>query len=409
MSASTTAPSVNREDAEIGPSLASMLLQRVRSRGPRTILRQKDRGIWKQVTWAKLGARVQRMAMGLQALGFGPGDVGCVLSDANPDAVYADLAILGLGGVSCGIDPADGMGQVESILRDCRARALFVENEEQLDKVLEVRQRCPALERVVIFDAKGLRELDDPQCDRLDAFLGRGAAYDQAHPGAWEAAAAAVRAEQPAVRLYANVSAGPPKGTTLTHGDVLVRLAEGNLALGLREGDERVAFMPMCHLAERITGLYQSLYAGTISNYLESLDAIFENLREVQPTIMLAMPRLYEELQSSLALQGQQATFLQRAVFRWAIAAGPRPVDAERSGRGTPGLPGLGALLTGPARRSLRREMGLERVRHAYVNAPIAPDLSRWFRALGVDLRELSGVTGCEKNGALSETMYAEA
>ena len=402
----TAAPTV-REDAAIGPSVASMLLQRAAAGGARTILRQKDRGIWKQVSWMQLAARARQAGMGLRALGFGPGDVACVLSETNPEWVYADLGVLGVGGVSSGIYPTDAPAQVEYILRDCGARVLFVENEEQLDKALQVRERCPALTRVVVFDMKGLRELNDPGCESFEAFLARGAEYDTAHPAEWEELVHAVRGEQLAILVYTSGTTGPPKGAMLTHRNILFQLVNCNALLDLREGDERLAFLPMCHVAERLVGLYQSLYAGMISNYVESPDTMFENQREVQPTIALAVPRIWEKMQSGITLRARDATFVQRHLYNWAIAAGLRLVDAKLSGRGVPAGRRLGFWLALPMLRNIRREMGLNRTRRAYVGAaPIAPDLIRWYLALGIDMLEVYGMTEC---GGITTAMPADA
>ena len=392
----TTASPVIREDHEVGPSVASMLWQRVTTRGLRTILREKDRGVWKQVTWEQLGARARQAGMGLRALGFNAGDVACVLSETNPQWVYADLGVLGVGGVSSGIYPTDAPGQVEYILRDSGARVLFVENEEQLDKALQVRERCPALERIVIFDMKGLRELNDPQCESFDVFLARGAEFDRAHQGAWEEGIKAIRGDQLAILVYTSGTTGPPKGAMLSHRNIIFQLVNLNPQLGLREGDERLAFLPMCHVAERLAGLYQALYAGMISNYVESPDTVFENQREVQPTIALAVPRIWEKMQSGIALRAREATFLQRHAYAWAMNAGLRLVDARLSGRGVPITRRLGFLLALPIMRNIRRELGLNRARRAYVGAaPIAPDLIRWYMALGIDMLEVYGMTEC--------------
>ncbi len=403
----TTSAPVIREDAEVGPSVASMIEQRSRARASRTILRQKDRGIWKQVTWSELGARVRQAGMGLRALGFGPGEVACVLSETNPEWVYADLGVLGVGGVSSGIYPTDATGQVEHILRDCGARVLFVENEEQLDKALQVRARCPSLMRIVVFDMKGLRELNEPGCESLEAFLARGAEYDAAHPGEWEQLVGAVRGEQLAILVYTSGTTGPPKGAMLTHRNIMFQLVNCGPQMDLREGDERMAFLPMCHVAERTAGLYQALYSGVISNYIESADTLFENQREVQPTVALAVPRIWEKMQSAVALRAKDATFVQRQAYNWATAAGLRLVDAKLSGRGVPLSRRLGFWLALPILRNIRRELGINRARRAFVGAaPIAPDLIRWYLALGIDMLEVYGMTEC---GGLSTIMPADA
>ncbi len=247
-----------------------------------TILRRKDRGIWKEITWAELGARARRVGMALKALGFRAGDVAAVLAETSPDWVYTDLGILGAGGISAGIDPTDTSNQVAHLLHDCGARFLFVENEEQLDKMLETRERCPGLERVVIFDMTGLRDLADPMRESLETFLARGEAFDRAHPDEWECGIAAIEGGQTPILAYTSGTTGWAKGVLLSHRNILFQVANASRLLDQRDGDERLAFLPMCHVTERIAGIYQALYTGTISNYVEGPETVAENLREVR-------------------------------------------------------------------------------------------------------------------------------
>ncbi len=398
---------VTYEDDTIGVSVPSMLLARAGARPETTILRQKDRGIWKQVTWGQLAARARHVGMGLRALGFAPGEVGAVLADTGPEWVYADLGILGAGGISAGIYPTDAPAQVAYLLGNSGARILFVEDEEQLDKALAAKASCPALMRIVIFDMTGLRDLEDPICESFAVFMARGEAHDRAHPGDWEAGIARISGEQTAILVYTSGTTGQPKGAMLSHRNLLFHCVNGIKLADLREGDERLAFLPMCHVAERVAGLYYALYSGAISNYVEGPETIAENLREVQPTVMLAVPRFWERFYSRIQIEVQEATWLQRQVYCLAISVGLRLANA-RVGRKAPG--GLDRLLYGLASffvlGSLRREIGLDRVRWAYVGAaPISPELIRWYLALGVPMLEVYGQTEC---GGIATAMPAD-
>ncbi len=394
------------EDEGIGGSVPSMLLARVKAQGGGTILRQKDRGIWKEVSWQQLAAQARHVSMGLKALGFAPGDVAAVLAETIPEWVYADLGILAAGGISAGIYPTDAPTQVAYLLNNSEAKIIFVENEEQLDKALEAKATCPALIRIVIFDMTGLRDLDDPICESFSAFLARGEAHDRANPGDWESGIARITGEQTAILVYTSGTTGPPKGAMLSHRNILFHCVNGVRLADQRAGDERLAFLPMCHVAERIVGLYYALYSGTISNYVEGPETIAENLRELQPTIMTAVPRFWERFHSRIQIEVQEATWLQRQIYRWAIDTGLRVADA-RVARKSPGV--LDRLLYGLASYfvlgSLRREIGLNRIRWAYVGAaPISPELIRWYLALGVPMLEVSGQTEC---GGIATAMPA--
>jgi len=209
-------------------SIPAILIERVASHGGEIVLRKKDHGIWKATTWSQLGERVRDIGLALTSSGFRPGDVACVICDTRPEWVHVDLGILGAGGISCGIHPAEEPEALGQALRESRCRILFAENEEQLDKVLLVRDRCPALQRIVVIDMKGLRDFADPQCESLESFVTRGPSG-----GGWEAAVAAITAEQPAVLLLHG-----GKSRTLTHGDALHLIANARAMLALHPGDE---------------------------------------------------------------------------------------------------------------------------------------------------------------------------
>jgi len=164
-------------------SVARMFWHGVRMRGPQVILRQKEFGIWRAVTWGELGRAAREVGMGLIALGFEPGEVASIQSNTNREWLYADLGILGAGGVSNGIYPTDAAAQSEYLLADSSSAYLFAEDEEQLDKVLEVRERLPKLRKIIVFDMEGLRDFDDAQVMSLEALRALGADFDEKHAG----------------------------------------------------------------------------------------------------------------------------------------------------------------------------------------------------------------------------------
>jgi long-chain acyl-CoA synthetase len=207
-----------------------LLAERIAAHGNETVLRKKHRGIWQAVTWSELGAHVRAVGNGLRARGFKPGDVACVLAETRPEFVYADLGIIEAGGVSGAIDPAMEAEPLGDALQRVGCRVLFVENEEQLDKALAVRDRCPALRRIVIFDMKGLRDFADPLCESLQSFVARDV----------DSVGASVTQDQPAVLLFPNLR-------VLTHGDALHMVEHARSLLQPRTGDERLALLPMCN------------------------------------------------------------------------------------------------------------------------------------------------------------------
>ena len=340
---------------ELISSIPALLDQRASASGTRIVLRQKERGLWKAVTWSELDARRRAVAAALRAAEFRQGDVAGLLSETTPDAVYVDLGILSAGGVSLAVNPDAEAEQLRSQLRDSGCRVLFVENEEQLDKALTVRESCPALTRIVILNMKGLRDFADAGCEDYQVFLGRGTAGGDAP---------AIRGDHPAVLL--------PSGV-LTHADVLAKVAKAAETLGVRDGDERLAVLPMSDPLERIQGLYLALHAGAVSNYLESPETARENLQELKPTLFGADAEAWTRLHARIAASAAAATRLQRVLYNWAIGAG--------SGN---------ALANFLVLRAVRRELGMDRLRVAYVAGnSCSPELARWARALGIDIQSL--------------------
>jgi long-chain acyl-CoA synthetase len=359
--------------ADIAATIPAMVFAQIDAHGVETIIRKKDRGIWKTTTWSDLGKTIRQAAMALKAFGLRPGEVACVLAPTSPAWVVTDLGILSAGGISAGLYTTDAAEQVQATLNACGCRIVFVGSEEQLDTILQVRIGCPALEKIVIYDARGLRDFNDAMCESFQAFLGRGEVYDASHPGAWAEMLAALDGEQGAALIFTAGTSGPSKGVLLSHRTVLTQTAKTASLLGQRPGDERLAFLPMPHFMERVLGIYQALATRTVSNYVESADSVGENLREVMPSVFFAPPRVWEQFYAAVTVAATEATFLQRALFNWAIGGG------------------VGAWLI---LRNVRRRFGLDGIRIGCIGgASVSPALIRWYRALGIDLVEFYGLS----------------
>jgi long-chain acyl-CoA synthetase len=294
------------------------------------------------------------------------------------------------------IHPEEEAGRVGHILHSAGARVVFVEDEEQLDKVLTIRTHCPALARIVILEPKGLREFSDLQCSFLRDFVAGGAGRT-----GWAEAVAAVRPESQAAVLYPR---GEPNamGRMLTHGDILHMLAQAQRMLGLRPGDERLAVLPMNDVTERVLGLYLALATGTISNYLEGPETATENLQQLQPTVFAADAAVWDALHARTTRAAAAATPLQRTLYNWAI----------RIGQARSVLRPLADLLV---LRAVRRELGLTKLRLAYVGGrPVSAEVDVWSRALGivlqrVDRPETGAATADDRYRTLIQGAYAGA
>ncbi|MBY4594818.1 AMP-dependent synthetase/ligase [Ottowia caeni] len=385
----------NAESVLAGDTLSAMFWNAVEQRGPDTWLREKVLGIWHSWSWTKTGEAVREIAGGLMSLGFAPGDTSSILSNTVLEWVLADLAVLSCGGVSNGIYPTDASSQVQYLCEDSSTKVLFVEDDEQLDKALEVRDHLPLLTKIIVFDMKGLRELDDPGVMSLDALREAGRAYNAQHPEELRQRVAACRPEDLAILVYTSGTTGKPKGAMHTHAGLVYTVRGYNTLLTREAADECMCFLPLCHIAERMGGEYFSLYTGAKLNFVENPDTVPENVREIAPTVFTAVPRVWEKFYSGVMISLKEGTRLQRLVYGWGIGVGQR--IAERVMADQPVSAGLRAQFTLArwlALDNVRKLIGIHRARFLVTGAaPISPELVKWYLALGLPMLEVWGMT----------------
>ena len=256
-----------------------------------------------------------------------------ILAETVPTWLYADMGTMGAGGVSNGIYPTDSAKQVDYILNDSRSRFLFVENEEQLDKFLEVRERCPHIRKVFVFDMEGLADFSDPQVMPFDELLALGREYDAANPDLWDELVAGSKPDELALLVYTSGTTGPPKGAMLSHRNVLFQIRNADAFIPLEQGDEQLAFLPLCHIAERTFTVFLPLRSGAIANFAESIETVPENVREVAPTTFFAVPRIWERFYSGIAIRMKEATWIGRMAYDWALGIGLKVAERKLEGR----------------------------------------------------------------------------
>lgn len=358
-------------------------------------LREKKLGIWRSLTWADYAENVRLTSHGMTALGVGRGEVVSVLSENRPEWMFCDIAAISIGAIGNGIYTTSAPAQVAYVLQDSRTRIVFVEDEEQLDKVLEVRGDCPDLMKIVVIDQTGLREFADPMVMTFAEFLDAGAAHRKANPEFVDAQVAGTRPEDTAILIYTSGTTGRPKAAMITNDNLIFQISTSRAGANLTPKDNILSFLPLCHIAERNFALYFPLAHGNITNFAESPETLVDNLREVSPTAIFAPPRLWEKMYSTVTLAVKDATRLQRWAYRRALAVGEALANAEEEGR-RPGFAVkiLNATFCRLALSNVKTALGLNRMRDAITGAaPVSPDLIRWFRALGIRVREAYGLT----------------
>jgi len=388
-------------------TLPTLFRHVVRERGSAVAMREKHLGIWRSVSWAEYGEKARRVGLGLVALGLRPRDVVSIVADNCPEWLYTDLGTMSVAGVPNGIYTTDSPRQIEYIVNDSGTRFFFAEDEEQLDKILEVRARCPGLEKIFVYDMEGLHGFADDQVMPFEALLELGARYDREHPGAFDAMVEIARPDDLAILVYTSGTTGPPKGAMLSHRNILFQLGHSDFIVDLHPGDQQLSFLPLCHIAERTFTVFNPLRTGATVNFAESIDTVPDNIREVAPALFFAVPRIWEKFYSAVALRMREATWPGRVAYRWAIGVGMRVAERRIAGR-RPSLPLRLAFRVADflVLDNVKRSLGLHRARGAATGAaPIAPELIRWYMALGLDLREVYGQT---ENTGLATGMPAD-
>jgi long-chain acyl-CoA synthetase len=382
---------------------AKLFRLRCRDWAARPALRHKQKGIWYSVTWAEYYERARAVGLALADCGLARGDVSTVLAENRPEWAYADLGAQSMGIIGNGIYPTSSPEQVEYILRDSGTRVLFVEDDEQLEKALTVRAHCPALERIVVMELKGLRGFADPQVVAFADFLARGVELAN-RAGDFDAAIDAGKQGDVGFLVYTSGTTGPPKGAMISNRNIMFQIDVAPEFLGIGELDKTVSFLPLCHIAERMGTVFNQLAVGQIVHFPENSGTVFNDIREVAPQLLFAPPRFWQKMYSQVELFVQDAIPLARGLYAYAFAEGKAIADARISGAQVGRLQRWRfLLLTLLVLANIRRFLGLHDLRRAFAGAaPVPPDLLKWFMAIGVDLLEAYGMT--ETTGLASFT-----
>ena len=363
---------------------------------PRKVaLRRKRLGLWESIPWEQYAEQARLVAHALMALGIEPGERVGLVGENRPEWLFADMGIQSVGAWTTGIYTTSSPEQVHYILEHAECRLFFVEGEEQLDKALEVRGRLPKLEHIVVLDPEGLRTFQDAQVLMWSEFLNLGRAHRAAHPDAGEDRLSRIRPDDVAVLIYTSGTTGPPKGAMLTHRNILWTAESLAGALGYRSEDEVLSYLPLSHIAERLTSVLVPACHGYTVNFVENLDTVLDNLREVAPTILFAVPRIWEKLYSAVDLHMRDVDPVKRLAYRAAAAVGRRAAPYHQKRRPLPwGLGFLYGLSDALLLLPLRRRLGLHRMRWALSGgAPVSPDTLSYFWSIGVTVLQIYGQT----------------
>ena len=352
-------------------------------------MRSKQSGGWTEVSFRDLLERVEALSLGLNELGATPGDRVAILGENRPEWAIADYACLASRCADVPIYPTLPARQVEYILRDAGAMAIFVSSAPQLEKIRAIRDRLPALRHIIAFDTG----LAGDGVVHIDAVLARGRAVRERHPE-WRSEALTVGPDDLATVLYTSGTTGDPKGVMLTHGNITSNVVAGLEVLPITEDDECLSFLPLSHIFERMAGHYCMMQAGAIINYAESIDTVAADMADLRPTVVLSVPRLYEKIYARVLEGGLSGSPTKRRIFAWARRTGERWVARTLAGEAVP--PALAVqyrLAMTLVFSKLRARVGGRLRFFVSGGAPLSAEIARFFFAAGLPILEGYGLT----------------
>lgn len=384
-----TAPAMVREWAEKMPD--------------RVAYREKDFGIWQETSWSDYWDTILDAAHGLLALGVDVGDRVSIHSEDRPEWVILDLATIAIRGMTVGLYPTNPAAEVEYLLSDSGSEVHLAEDQEQADKVMEVIDSLPHLRTIIHVEPRGFRQWrEDDRFLFWDDFIEMGREHRSANPGAVEQRMSESTADDLITLVYTSGTTGPPKGAMISNANFTyavkqVLYVDGRISgKPLNPDDEIVTYLPLCHIAERIFSTWSSVASGCTLNFAESIETVQMNLREIQPTIFFAVPRILEKIHATVAIKGRDGTWFKRLWFglgmKMASVIGRQRVANNGDFTLTSRL--LYVVGYPLVFRALKERIGMRRVRYAASGAaPIAPEVLRDFLGMGIPMYELYGMT----------------
>ncbi len=358
-------------------------------------LREKYLGIWQTWSWSQTMLEVREVACGLAALGFKRGDNLAIIGDNRPQLYMAFASAQCLGGVAVPMYQDAVAEEMTYVLDNAEIKFAIVEDQEQVDKLLEAREKNSHVSHIIFSDPRGLRNYSAPGLQSLESLRELGRNWDKSHPGAFDSQVEAGQTTDVSVMLYTSGTTGKPKGVCQTH-EAFITAARGGVSFDkLVATDNVLSYLPMAWVGDHLFSYAQWLVAGFTVNCPESGDTVMIDLREIGPTYYFAPPRVFEGLLTNVMIRMEDASRIKRWLFDKFMAvakrSGAKILDGEEVAAKDRLLYSLGNVLVyGP----LKNTLGMSRIRVAYTaGAAIGPDLFRFYRSIGINLKQLYGQT----------------
>ncbi len=376
-------------------TLPQLLVEKATEKGEKVALREKDFGIWQELSWNSYLQRVKNFSLGLVSMGCVRGDKLAIIGDNRPEWVIAELAVQSMGGVSIGIYQDSLPKEVGYVLNHADAKFVVVEAQEQVDKLLEIEDELPGVHNIIYYDPKGLRHYRHPLLQYFGDVEEHGAVYDQDHPGFFAEQVQLGRPTDVAIFCYTSGTTGSPKGAMLTHRN-LVNMGQSLMSMDQASArDEFLSFLPLAWIGEQMMTIACALYVGFTVNFPEEPTTVQENLREIGPHIVFSPPRVWEDMVSKVRVKIEETSWLKRNLYKFFHKYGERYAKAMFEKKSLvwqdKWMYRLGNYLIFSA---IRDHLGLLRIKWAYTGgAALGADVFKFFHSLGVNLKQIYGQT----------------
>lgn len=380
-------------------TLPKNLLKTVKRVGKDHIaMRKKRLGIWQEYTWADTVQHIQDFCLGLVSLGLQRGDKVCIIGDNDPEYYWAELAVQSAGGVTIGIFTDATSRELEFLINDSDAVFLVAQDQEQCDKVLEIRANVPRIKKVIYWDEGSLWGYDDSWLTSFSAVEQLGRDYARQHPGSYEALVNQGNGEEVAILSYTSGTTSLPKGAVIRHRNLIYGSRHAVQVAPVNENDDYVSFSPLAWITEQALGLTHHVQYGMVVNFPETAETVQHDIREIAPVTLLFPSRLWESLVSIVQARMDDSHWGNRLLYKMFLRTGYKMADMQSAGQ----KPNLAWRLLEFAGElalfaPLRDKLGLSRLRYGYTSgSSLSPDVLRFFRALHVELYQLYGSTECQ-------------
>ncbi len=378
-----------------GDTLPGLLARHAADHPYEVALREKEFGIWQETTWADYLSRVESFALGLVDLGVAKGDRIAIVGDNRPEWVIAELAAQSIGALPLGLYQDSISSELAKMLEAAEVRVIVAEDQEQVDKVLEVRDGLPGLEAIVYYDPRGMYAYEAPGLMSFEDVEALGDRFADRFPSEFDRRLAEIDTSDIALLCTTSGTTSIPKLAMLSHANLLAMASQLVEVDPMEADDEFVSFLPMAWIGEQMVGVASAMLTGFTVNFPEETATVRSDMREIGPAFLMSPPRIWENMVSDVQVMGEDTTRLKRWIYRWAMKEGATAAEARARG----GRPSLAARIRHRVAdwtvfRPIRDQLGLDKVRRAYTGgAALGPDVFGFFHAIGVNLKQLYGQT----------------